>query len=227
MTEPTWTILVATLGERRALFDRLMDVLLPQLDAHAGQAKVMAYWNNGAPHLTEIRQRMVEATTTEYLCCVDDDDLVPDYYVAEVMAALAKHPHYVGWQVQCYEDDRPTNMSYHSLRYRRWYSNRRGHFRDISHLNPIRTQIAQLVDYRKTQPGWPEDRAWVQQLRETHRLQTEVTIKRVMYHYLFSTSKTAGIGSRWRAPDLIQRTGYEPLSIDHPYFSYYPGCLNA
>ena len=44
---PTWTILIATIGQRRDLLARLLDGLLPQVDAAAGRVKVLAYWDTG------------------------------------------------------------------------------------------------------------------------------------------------------------------------------------
>lgn len=221
MPEPvTWTIAIPTLGERRDLFARLCDRLLPQLDRHEGRVKVLAYWNNGHPPLPEIRQQMVEATTTDYISCVDDDDLVADDYVDEIMRALTERPDQVGFRVQCYSDGVPTAISFHSLKHSGWRNEADAYYRDLSHINPIRTALARRANFRRTKLRQAEDRAWVAQLRG--RVKTEVYIDRVMYHYLFSTSTVAGIGSRWKVPSLIQRHGFEPLPVDSPYFSYHP-----
>lgn len=226
MTGPTWTINVPTIGERRAAFERLMTALLPQTEPYGGAVKVVAWHNNGTPHLTEIRQRMNETATTSYVSCIDDDDLVPDYFVTATMGALLDRPDYVGWLVQCYSDGVPTAISEHSLKHRRWWNEETRYFRDISHINPIRREIALLGDFRKTKHGQAEDRSWVAQIRRTHRLQRQVMIDRIMYHYLFSTSQTAGIGSRWAAPARIH-PGLGPLFIDHPHFSYHAESTHA
>ncbi len=218
---PLWTINVPTIGERRSSFERLMNVLLPQTEPYDGAVQVVAWHNNGAPHLTEIRQAMNESATSAYVSCIDDDDLVPDYFVTAVVGALLDRPDYVGWLVQCYSDGVPTAISEHSLKHRRWWNEETRYFRDISHINPIKREIALLADFRRTAHGQAEDRAWVKQLRRTGALKRQVMIDRIMYHYLFSTSQTAGIGSRWAAPKLIH-PGLEPLFIDHPHFTYHP-----
>jgi len=223
---PTWTILVPTLGERRPLFERLMGVLLPQVDAAAGRVRVLAYWNNGRPSLPEIRHRLVAAVETEYVSHVDDDDLVSPDFVPEILGALESRPDYVGFQVQCYTDGLPTAIAHHDLVYGRWYNRDSAYFRDITHLNPLRTDLARLADFRKARPGQPEDRAWVGQLRRSGRVRSQVVVPRILYHYLYSTSRSAGIGSRWKAPSLIQ-PGTEPARFTSPFFSYYPGCLDA
>lgn len=216
---PTWSILVPTLGERRELFERLMRALLPQTEPYEGRVKVVGYYNNGSPGLPTIRQHMVNHTETGYLSFVDDDDMVPPYFVDETMRALEQGPDYVGWQVQCYSDGVPTAVSYHSLEHKGWTNLPDRYLRDISHINPIRTSIAKRVDFRRARPGQPEDRAWVAQLRHGNKLKTQVVIDRIMYHYLFSTGRTAGIGSRWQAPSKIH-PGHERSTIDHLNFTW-------
>jgi len=242
---PTWTILVPTLGERGALFERLMAGLLPQLDPYEGRVRVVGWWNNGMPSLPEIRQKLVMATTTDYLSFVDDDDLVSPFYVAEIVRALEtgivpctcraltdggghshgcryQWPDYVGFQVQCYSDGHPTAIAYHSLAYGRWRNLKGRHERDISHINPMRTKIARSADFRRTRRGAPEDRAWVDQLRRGGRLKAEVVVPRILYHYLYSTSRAHGLGSRWENTKLIRPGQRVELPWPTPYFTWSP-----
>lgn len=219
---PTWTILVATLGERRHLFGRLLDVLLPQTEPYGGAVRVLAWWNNGDPPLPVLRQRMVESVTSDYLCWVDDDDLVPDGYVAEVAAALASRPDYVGFRVQCFSSGKPWLVAHHSLAHGGWYAKRHRLYRDLSHINPIRADLARLADFSVVGAGEPEDRAWVAQLRATGKVRTEVLIDKIMYHYLYMPGATAGVGSRWRAPERIT-PDLERLPVEHPHFAYWDG----
>ena len=218
---PTWTILVPTLGERRTRFDRLMANLLPQLDPYAGRVRVHAWWNNGAPSLPEIRQRLIVGASSDYVSFVDDDDLTDHGFVAEIVSALDSRPDYVGFQVQCYSDGAPTGIAYHSLAHGRWANLADRYLRDISHINPMRTDIARRADFRRARRGQAEDRIWVGQLRAGRRLRTEVVIDKILYHYLYSTSRTAGEGSRWHNPKLIrsapERSTYPDVS---PYFTW-------
>lgn len=217
---PTWAILVPTLGERRALFERLMSNLLPQTEAHGGRVRVIGWFNNGSPSLPKIRQTMVLGADADYVSFVDDDDLTSPDYVDEVTTALGQDPDYVGFQVQCYSDGAPIALAHHSLAYARW-RNLRGRFeRDISHINPIRTRLARRADFTRAAAGAPEDRIWASQLRRLRVLRSEVFIPKVMYHYLYSTSREPGMGSRWQTPDRKIITPGERPVIDHPYFSW-------
>jgi hypothetical protein len=237
---PTWSILVPTLGERRALFERLLDGLMPQVARQDGRVQVVAWHNNGRPSLPEIRQRMVLAAETEYVSFVDDDDLVAPDYVAEVAGALDAaivpctcralteggghshgcrywRPDYVGFQLQCYSNGHPTGIAHHSLAFTRWRNMPGRYERDISHINPMRTSIARRADFRTTRAGGAEDRAWADQLRRMRALRTEVVIPRILYHYLHVTPDKS-TGSRWKNPRLI-RAGSRS-NVVHPYFTW-------
>lgn len=217
---PTWAILVPTLGERRPLFERLMANLLPQLDPYGGAVRVIGWFNNGWPALPKIRQRMVETAGTPYVSFVDDDDLVSRDYVAEIMTALDQRPDYVGFQVQCYSDGAPIGVAYHSLEFETWRTLDRRYERDISHLNPIRTELALKANFTLARVGRPEDRAWADQLRRARVLRTQVVIPRILYHYLYSTSRTGGVGSRWSQTRRI--TPGARASVASPYFTWSP-----
>lgn len=217
---PTWAILVPTLGERRRLFERLMSGLVPQLDPYGGRVQVRAWLNNGQPSLPEIRQRMVRDAGTDYVSFVDDDDLVSPDFVADVMGALETWPDYVGFQVQCYSDGRPTGIAYHSLKNEGWSNGHGRYLRDVSHINPMRQTIAASGDFRRARPGQPEDRTWADQIRRGRRLKTEVVLDRIVYHYLYSTSKKAGEGSRWQKPGRIHRPVTGRAEITSPHFTW-------
>lgn len=220
---PLWTILIPTLGQRRELLERLLDRLMPQVDEAGGAVQILAYWNNGEQSLPEIRQRLIEAVNTPYLSFVDDDDLVEPDFVPAILEALRTGPDFVGFNVQCYTDNQPQGVAYHSLQHRRWREVDGKLLRDISHINPMRTKAAKAVTFRIARPGQPEDRMWVQQLRARRLLKAEVVIDRVLYHYLWSDSTSA-----WRRPSRSIRKGdWEPLRPESPHFAYHQRCAAA
>lgn len=191
--KPVWSILVATLGQRRTRFKRLVDVLAPQLAQHNGAVELVAYWNVGEVPINVIRQALVDDARGAYISFIDDDDLVPYYYTDEVIDAIARYHvahdryvDYVGWQMQTYIDGEPLKPTFHSLRYDRWWDDAAGYYRDISHLNPIRLGcvLDAGADFRKV--DLPEDVNWSAQLRG--HVRTEEYIDRVMYQYQASTS---------------------------------------
>lgn len=214
---PMWDILIPTLGERRALFDRLMGVLMPQVDAAGGRVRVVGWFNNGEPTLADIRQRMIlDPSRARYVSFVDDDDLVSPDYVPEILAALDLSPDYVGFQVQCYSDGNPVAVAYHDLDHGRWVNLSDRYLRDISHLNPIRTTLARRADFRRSRRGSGEDRVWAEQIRRGRVLRDQVVIPRIMYHYLH-TNPGSATGSRWRNPRMI-RVDNQRSTVSGPNF---------
>lgn len=212
---PDWTILIATLGQRQERFKRLLDCLLPQVDEAAGRVNVLAYWNNGERSLAQIRQALVDEADGTFVSFIDDDDLVSATYVMRILPLLKEDVDYVGFQLQCYVDGAPLKPTYHSLRYAQWYDDARGYYRDVSHLNPVRRELALKADFRKTQP--PEDVAWADQLRGI--LKNEQYVDDVMYQYYSSSFDTT-----WQ-PGSVQRPRvgqYFPLGVDNRYFRYHP-----
>lgn len=218
---PTLSVLIATLGQRGALLARLLDGLMPQVDKQDGRVRVIAYWDNGESHIADKRQALVEATTTDYLCFVDDDDTVTGDYVEEILRALESWPDYVGLWMMVHKDGEPHRRAELSLKHRGWFDGPEYYCRDITHENPIRTSIAKSVDFRDKPAHEPEDTPWAAKLRG--RLKTEAFIDKVLYHYWWIPGQSAWINPRRAirrtAPD---RQPWRPIEVDSQYFSWHP-----
>ena len=222
VADPSWTILIPTLGQRRELLKRLLDHLLPQLEPYQHRFKVTALFNEGQWPMGVVRQKLLDGLDTDYMSFIDDDDMVADWYVAEVATALSSEPEMVGWIAQCYSDGRPSYRAHHSLEYRDWSTPKRAKgknakllYRDFSHTNVIRTDIAKLGRFDVTRPGEAEDLTWVQQLRG--KLTRQVFVNKTMYHYYWSRT-----GSTWAQKYGNISTGHQPLQVQHPCFSWHP-----
>jgi hypothetical protein len=212
VTDPDWTVLIATLGQRTSRFTQLLRTLLPQVDAYDGRVTVTALFNHGERPLGHVRQALLDGATSRYVSFVDDDDELPGYYVDEVLPLL-DGVDYVGWQLQCYVDGVAQKPTFHSLRYRRWYEDRKGYYRDVSHLNPIRTELARRADFRHGEP--PEDVSWVDQVRP--HVKTEHYVDKVMYHY-----RSSARDSTWHPSTRLRRKKFTRPHVSSPYFCYHP-----
>lgn len=217
---PTWTILVPTIPSRATLFARLMDRLLPQLDEHEGRVTVLAWRNTGRPHLGALRDAMLIAAPGEYVSFIDDDDLVPPYYVAEVVAALAGRPDHVGFQLEFTTEAAGEQVGRevvdHSLRHGRWHRNAEGRLvRDFTHIDPIRRDLALNGSFARAKRGRAEDRMWVKQVRGW--LRTEAYIDKIMYYYLWSHE-----GSSWGPDKRVVEVPDLPPAPEHPFLHWHP-----
>jgi hypothetical protein len=215
VTGSTWTILVPTVAARAELFERLLGILLPQLDVYGGRARVLAYQNHGDPVLGAIRDRLVAAAGTEYVSFVDDDDTVPSYFVEEVMRAIdSAHPDHVGFWLDYYHDGTFRERVRHSISGpRRWARVHGVLHRDLTHVDPIRTELALRGSFIPMRPGRPEDRIWVRQVR--NYVKSEVFVDRSMYHYLYRPAESVSL-----TRELLPAGERKP--VEHPFFAWHP-----
>jgi hypothetical protein len=238
---PSWAILVPTIPRRAESFRRLMDRLLPQVTEHAdgyGSPAVIAWLNEGHRlGLGAIRDEMLRYADLcgfEYVSFVDDDDMVPDYYVSEIQAALRLRPDHVGFPIEYWKDGKLRQARVeHSLKWKQWgtYRTARGHadlVRDFTHIDPIRTELARRGSFMTLGPHQPEDRRWVREVRPHLASGTEVFIDRIMYHYYWSPAESA-----WDAPGKVKasdgtagsREVLATRSITSPHLFWHPESL--
>lgn len=220
---PTLTVLIATLGQRRDLLGRLLFGLMPQVDAAGGRVKVIAYWDNGEIDLATKRQALVDAADTDYVCHVDDDDTVTDDYVASILDALATRPDFVGLWMNVHKDGADHRLAELSLKYDHWFDGPTHYCRDITHENPIRTEIARSVDFRDKESHEPEDAPWAAKLRARLAGATEVMIDRVLYHYWWVPGQSAW-GKRAPRITTVDHRGrpWLPLPVRSEHFTWHP-----
>lgn len=228
----TWTILIASIGQRRDLLARLLAGLLPQVDAAGGRVKVLVYWDSGeitqrlGSALDAIafkRQALLDAAESDYVSWLDDDDWVSDDYIASILAALDQKPDMVGFTMEIRKDGRFHQLGLISLRYGGWRQAGNGtYLRDITHANPMRTEIARTATFLDRRGG-PEDTAWVSQLRAGRRLRNEVVIDKVLQYYDWVVDR-----SSWTVPGRVAATDptgapWQRLEVGSPNFAYLEG----
>lgn len=216
MSSPTWTILIPTIPQRAASFERLLACLLPQLDAHDGRVRVLAWRNQGAPRLAEIRDRLVDDAGTDYVSFIDDDDLVTTDHVAEIVKALEERPEHVGFKLEYCPYNGPPEVVEHSLRWPKWGRSADGVlYRDFTHVDPIRRDLAQKGRFAVARPRRAEDRVWVKQVRPY--LSREVYLDKILYHYLWSAET-----SSWQNLPPLDGDAPPRPEPGHPYFAWHP-----
>lgn len=215
VSKPAWSILVATLARREARLRELLSDLEPQVRHARGLVEIVALRNRGERPLGHVRQALVDDARGGYLSFVDDDDRVPDYFVERVVWHLVDHVDYVGWRMQAYVGGRPLKPTFHSLRYHGWSEDAAGYYRDVSHLNPVRTELARRCDFRRAEP--PEDVGWADQLRPHLAGAREAYVDEVMYRY-YATGDSA-----WRpGSEPADAASGPPPDLDVSHFRWHP-----
>lgn len=211
MREPIWTILVPTIPRRAAMFGQLARELLRQVEPYAGAVTIQAYLNEGKPSLGEIRDRMIGEATSEFVSFVDDDDEVAPHYVDSILAAIMTSRgglDHVGFKVEMTKNgvlhggspgDAGAGIVDHSLAWGHWGVTNGGMlFRDFTHIDPIRREVAEAGRFAAAAPGEPEDRAWVAQIRHLFRRPSgflESYVDDVLYYYRWVPAASAWDGA--------------------------------
>jgi glycosyltransferase involved in cell wall biosynthesis len=217
-----WSILVPTHASRHGKFERLMRLVLPQVDQAGGRVEVVALHNTGAP-LPELRTRLIDAAKGEFVSFIDDDDLVAEDYVDQVVAALADPKvDYVGFEMECH--GLPGRRCLNSTQYHGWYDHLEDeglvYYRDYNHVCVIRTELVRQGyygdDFIHGTTG--EDRQIKESVlpilrRRFKAGQREQYIDKVMYYYLWHQDDSTQTGMR-PVPD-------EPRpEINSPFFRW-------
>lgn len=128
---------------------------------------------------------MWDASQADYVCCVDDDDMIAPDYVARVMDALESRPDYVGFKVRYTHNGDLQKPVIHSLRFGCWETREQCIVRDISEKNPMRRDLALLSGW---EGQYAAEARWAAGIRETGKVKTEVFIDDDMYYYQFVLS---------------------------------------
>src|SRR6266699_2885570 len=179
-----WNILILSQPDRARFLARLLAVLKPQIEEHP-DIEVITRMFDSSLDLGANRQAMLNVASGTYVCFVDDDDLIPASYISTIYPLL-DGVDYIGFQLQYFADGVKQDPTYHSLRYKDWNADRNGAYRDISHVTPIRRELALLVPMSG---GFGEDERWARALRKKNVVKTEHYVNSVMYYYYFRSDK--------------------------------------
>ena len=191
-----WSILCPTLASRRERFLRLMHVLLPQAERYPGEVEVVALFNYGQP-LQALRQELLNSARGDFVSFADDDDLVSEDFVAAILSALEAQPDadYVAFRHAYYQRGSLCRLPVVTgLQYSGWYNTNDALVRDITYINPVRTELARQAGFVRL-AGGHEDRGHVQALRPLLADRKQAVIEKVLYHYYHDPSDSASMFS--------------------------------
>ena len=190
----SWQILILSQASRQEMYDQLVDELQQQIDrrfikfqGYRREVEISTRDYDITLSLGTNRQIMLERADAEYVSFFDDDDWPAPNFVERIFRLLDRD--YVGFRVQTYcahLNFCEYGNTYHSLEYGKWDRNGMDFLRDISHLNPIRRELALRFPMSG---GYGEDCRWANGLRALDCVKTEHYIPEVMYHYIWRAVK--------------------------------------
>jgi glycosyltransferase involved in cell wall biosynthesis len=188
MSAKKLSILVPTLESRANLLARLLSILSPQL---TDAVEVLTELDDGTRSIGDKRNALLERASGEYICFVDDDDIVSSDYVDRILKATTSRPDCVGMHLLHFQDGVLIGFTYHSIRYKGWHQGvdeSTGYvrfYRNPNHLNPVRREHALRCRFPEISFG--EDRVYSFKLRKL--LATEEYIFEPIYYYHVLTDR--------------------------------------
>jgi glycosyltransferase involved in cell wall biosynthesis len=183
-------------------------VLLPQVDKYIGEIEILIFFNNFEYSLGYLRQCLLDEARGEYISHIDDDDMIPDDY-CDTIYPLLDGVDYIGFMVDFYDKGKKMKPVYHSLRYSEWTEDGDGYYRGVTHLNPVRTELARKSNY-PSEFNTGEDAAWARGMKDICK--TEHYIDRPMYYYWHNAYDSVA----YAITNSANRVGFNP-DITHPH----------
>lgn len=177
--QPKWTIGIVSLTDRHKLLDRLLAVLAPQ---KTDAVEIRIIRNTGQQPIGVYRQMILDAAQGEYISFIDDDDLVPADFISTILPLL-DGVDYIGFKVCFIDDGVQKKPAIHSLEHSDWCEDDVAFYRGVTHLNPVRTELARQSFFSNKSMG--EDYDWAVKVPA----KTEHFIDRYMYTYLHQTKE--------------------------------------
>jgi glycosyltransferase involved in cell wall biosynthesis len=195
------TIGILSLESRADMLSKLLQELERQQATlpSSNSVKIVLEVDNGDATVGGKRQKIINECSTEYLCFVDDDDLVEPTYLQSVLRALKGKPDCVTFKGIVTTDNHNPEQFRLSLHYPAgaWSKDAQGtHMRTPNHLCPMKIEIMRKVTYRDITSY--EDALWGMWIHPL--LHSQCHIDEVLYHYRYSPT---GSEAAKRAPKLI------------------------
>lgn len=182
-----WDILILSVYQRKDQFERLLEILRPQVEKYE-DVGLIVLTDDISYEVGHKRTTLVNMSKADYVCFIDDDDIVPEDYVDTIYQCLDGVTDYVGFKMAYYQngvlEDKPV---IHDAEVDDWCEDGGAWYRHITHLNPIKRSIAQLFSFSGMAR---EDYFWSLKVKESGLVKNPVFIDGVLYHYLRSDEGT-------------------------------------
>lgn len=173
---PTLSILIRSTPDRQAVCERLLRILMPQLDPSVEViVNDVVEMNRG-----QKCQTMIQEARGQFVAFVDSDDLPADDYVARVLKGCDEDKDCCSLTGLVTTTVGRTKPFHHSIKNPTWREDANWYYRSINHLNAVRREIALAVGF-PLHMDHGEDAEFSRRLLPL--LKTEADIPGVLYHY--------------------------------------------
>jgi glycosyltransferase involved in cell wall biosynthesis len=192
-----------TLIQRAEIRQNIMTELERQIAEHDLQDKVevILYEDGGEKSTGVKRQWLLEQAVGDYVCSIDDDDMVADTYLVDILGAMQTSPDVITFEGYMTTDGQ--NETHFVIRndIQKWETKGGVFYRYPHHLCPIKREIAQKFAYADLTFG--EDIDWANKVRKS--LKTGVHIQKDLYFYLYRSNKV-NLNKKQSARVIVKNT---------------------
>jgi hypothetical protein len=189
-TDKLWTIGILTVPERREFLDRLLKKLNDtMMFSFANRIEVIVNSDNKIKTVGQKRNEIIDSANGKYLCFIDDDDIIGDYYISKIVWCLQSEQYdAVSFYGMYYNNGIPTMSFHHSSLHGGHFKKDGIQYRPLNHLNPILTNYAKQI--RFPEKNYAEDSDYCDRLLKSGLVKNETGIPFTLYHYLFDSNTT-------------------------------------
>jgi len=181
------SILICTLPETYSInmLQRLRNVLDPQIQNHP-EVEIRIHDAGRSMSTGTKRNELIQNSDSDYFSFIDCDDLVPIYYVDEMLKSIEQGPDVITFIG--YMTTNGNNRANFTIKLGSNYNEQNGHYyRWPNHLCAFKREVVKGVHFRDI---WvQEDYHWSKAIKDRGLLKSEVHIQKDMYHYDFRSNK--------------------------------------
>lgn len=175
------SVLTASLVEREYYQQRISSLLKPQLTE---DVEWLIERDNRELTIAAKFQKLLERAKGDYICFVDEDDIIPAYYISKILEAIKSKPDCVAINGIVTIDEKNPFPFYHSMKYDHWFSNDEGHFRSPNPTNPVKRELALKAGFDTTLTRGCD---YYYAMKLLPFLKSETIIEECLYFYLAKT----------------------------------------
>lgn len=177
------SILIPSLLNRTQYLGRLITILNPQL---SNEIEVLIDVDNGEQTTGTKRNKLIEKSSGQYTCFVDDDDRVSDDYIKELMIGIDKDVDIVSILGVHTIDGRNPKMVIDTP-YCDWKTTPVGYLRGIQHLDALKRSISTRFKFPDRVFG--EDKVWGELVSASQLVQTYHQVNHPVYFHEYRSKK--------------------------------------
>lgn len=185
------SILIPTLKSRRTFLSDLLFVLNEQIykAGYLHEIEILTHDGEKPMKIGKKRNELLNNAKGEYVCFIDDDDMVSSDYIETIMQGILKGADCVSLRGVRKEDGKIDGVFEHSIKYNAYKTTKNAikYERYPNHLNTIKASIAKQFKFQEINHG--EDTDWATQIFQSGLIKTEYYTDKELYFYNYISKK--------------------------------------